>query len=298
MLTIILFYALMAGVFTFGKQVVLYAYPFFLTALRLPIVGGIFILYARWYEKHSQQVTATVAKLLFGYALAVLFMDSGRFYALQTLPAANTALITSLAPFAAALLSYLFLGEKMTVRKMVILGVGFLGMMPLLVGHARTPLEGDTGNLLFAYSAAFCSMLGFVLIGVFIKLLTKKHNFPMFLSIGYGMLWGGIMALGCSLISDPWNPMPFLNASRALPIIGYLLITHNLMAYPIYAYLLQHYPLTLIAFAQLLTPLFTALLRWAMFGEMISLPFVISFSILSGALYLFYREEDKEGLIT
>lgn len=299
MLSIVFFYALMAGVFTVGKQVVLYAYPFFLTALRLPAAGIIFLLFARFWQKHAFRMTSSIGLLLVAYGIGAVFMDSGRFFALQTLPAANTALITSLAPFVAAFLSYLFLGEHMTFRKLIILGVGFMGMLPLFLARVQTPVGvGNSTDLLSAYGAAFCSMLGFVLIGLFIKLLTKRYKFPLFMALGWGMLFGGLIGLACSLMFDPWNPLPFINASKALPIVIYLFFTHNLMAYPIYGYLLEHYPLTLIAFAQLLTPLFTAILRLIWFKEPISLPFMISFAILGGALYLFYKEEEKEGLIT
>jgi drug/metabolite transporter (DMT)-like permease len=300
MLTIIAFYALMAGVFTVGKQVALYAHPFFLTGLRLPIAGSIFLLYTRYYEKNSfNKITKPVALLMVAYGFFSLCMDSGRFYALQTLPAANTALVTSLAPFTAAFLSYFFLNEKMTVKKIIILCVGFLGMLPLFVSHlnSSTTVSGSS-NLFMAYGSACLSMLGFVVIGLFLKILTGKYKVPLFMAIGGGMLMGGLMGLGCSLLFDPWNPLPFINTSKALPIIAYLLVTHNLMAYPLYGYLLEHYPLTLVAFAQLLTPLFTAILRWFWFGETISLPFMISFAVLGGALYLFYKEEEKEGLIT
>lgn len=299
MLSIVFFYAVMAGVFTVGKQVVLYAYPFFLTALRLPAAGIIFLLFARFWQKHALRMTQPIALLLLAYGCGTVFMDSGRFFALQTLPAANTALITSLAPFVAAFLSYLFLGEHMTLRKIIILAVGFIGMVPLFLARAHTPIGADsTSGLLFAYGSAFCSMLGFVLIGLFIKLLTKRYKYPLFMALGWGMLIGGLIGLVCSLAFDPWNPVPFINASKAWPIVIYLFFTHNLLAYPIYGYLLEHYPLTLIAFAQLLTPLFTAILRLFLFKEPISLPFMISFSILGVALYLFYKEEEKEGLIT
>ena len=65
MITIVAFYALMAGVFTVGKQVVLYAYPFFLTALRLPVAGTVFLLYARYIQKNPWRVTKDIGLLLF-----------------------------------------------------------------------------------------------------------------------------------------------------------------------------------------------------------------------------------------
>lgn len=299
MLSIVFFYALMAGVFTVGKEVVLYAYPFFLTALRLPTAGLVFILFARFWQKHTFKMTQPIVFLLLAYGVAIVSMDSGRFFALQTLPAANTALITSLAPFAAAFLSYLFLGEHMTARKLIILAVGFIGMLPLFLTRLDATLGAMNQNdLMFAYGSAFFSMLGFVLSGLFIKILNTRYKFPMFMSIGWGMVFGGIMGFMCSFLFDPWNPLPFINASKAWPIIIYLFFTHNLLAYPMYGYLLERYPLTLIAFAQLLTPLFTAILRLIIYNEPISYPFMISFGILSGALYLFYKEEKKEGLIT
>jgi drug/metabolite transporter (DMT)-like permease len=298
MFAIVFFYVLMAGVFTVGKQVVLYAHPFFISALRLPTAGFIFLMYARYSQKHKWYITRPIAMLIASYSIAIVFMDSGRFYALQTLPAANTALITSFAPFAAALASYLFLKEKISSRKIMILAIGFFGMLPLFISNMHMPADTNYSHLLFAYSSAFFSMIGFVFSGLFIKILTKRYNYSMFMAIGWGMLIGGAITFGLSLAFDPWNPMPFINASKAWPIIIYLFLTHNLIAYPLYGYLLEHYPLTLVVFAQLLTPLFTAILRLVAFGETISLPFMVSFAILSGSLYLFYKEEEKEGLIT
>lgn len=297
MLSIVFFYGLMAGVFTVGKQVALYASPFFLTAVRLPLAGLIFLVYARYGENHPWLLTRSIIALIGAYGIAIVCMDSGRFYALQTLPASNTALISSLAPFTAALLSYLFLGEEITFRKIVILSFGFLGMLPLLISHIYTPQTLIITNPWLAYGAACLSMLGFVVSGLFIKILNTRYKYPMFMAIGGGMFVGGLMGLGCSLLFEPWNPVPISDLSKALPIISYLFITHNLIAYPLFGYLLEHYPLTLVAFAQLLTPLFTAILRLIWFKEPISLPFMISFSILSIALYLFYKEEEKDGLI-
>lgn len=298
MLSIVFFYGLMAGVFTVGKQIILYTHPFFITALRLPPAGIIFILYARFIQKNKWRITPDIPLLFIGYGIVTVLMDSGRFYALQTLPAANTALITSLAPFTAAFLSYLFLGECMTIRKMGILLLGFIGMLPIFIGHMHMPLDINMSHMIFAYGCAIASMFGFVVIGILIKILTKHYNYSMFMVIGWGMLIGGVMALGLSIIFDPWSPLPFINTSKALPIIFYLFITHNLIAYPLYGYLLEHYPLTLVVFAQLLTPLFTAIFRLIWFKESISLTFMISFVILSVSLYLFYKEEEKEGLIT
>lgn len=298
MLSLIGFYAVMAGVFTFGKQVVLYVEPFFISVLRLPLAGLIFILYEYFYNRKQCYISKKIAPFLITYGIAITGMDSCRFIALQTLPAANAALIASLAPFFAALFSYLFLDEKITSKKIIALSIGFCAILPVILSHAASPSIGCSLEILIiAYSAAFVSMLGFVLSGLFIKLITRRFQYSMLMLAGTGMVIGGLLSLLLSLRYESWNPLPFIDMYKGMPYIIYLFVTHNLIAYPLFTYLLKIFPLTLVAFAQLLTPLFTALFRWAMFGETITFSFVLSFVILSSALFVFYQEERSEGLI-
>lgn len=298
MISLIGFYALMAGVFTFGKQVVLYVEPFFISVLRLPLAGTLFVVYEYIFNKKKCYISKKIAPFLIIYGIAITGMDACRFIALQTLPAAHTALVASLAPFFAALIAHFFLDEKITQKKVFALSIGFCAILPVILSHVTAPASAHSlSTLVIAYGAAFVSMLGFVASGLFIKLITKKFNYSLIMLAGVGMIIGGCLSLVFSLRYESWHPLPFIDMYQGMPYVLYLFITHNLIAYPLFTYLLKVFPLTLVAFAQLLTPLFTALLRWIMFKEEITTSFIASFVILSIALFVFYQEEKQEGLI-
>lgn len=298
MISIVLFYAVMASVFTFGKEVVLYVQPFFLSALRLPLAGLIFLLYEYVYNRRAFTALPRILPFLIAYGISITFTDSARFIALQTLPAANTALVATMAPFIAALVSYFYLRESITTKKIIALCIGFFAILPILVSHVSAPRPGVTlEQIVVAYGAAFFSVLGFVGSGLFIKLLTKRYQASLFIIVGMGSLVAGCLSLFLSYRYETWDPLPFIDMQKALPLVGFLFIVHNMIAFPLYAYLIERFPLTLVAFAQFLAPLFTALLRWLWFNEPITLSFIVSLVALCGALYFFYKEEEQEGLI-
>ena len=78
------------------------------------------------------------------------------------------------------------------------------------------------------------------------------------------------------------------------PLMLLLFVGHNIIGYPIFAYLINKYPVTLVSFGQLTLPLFTALLRYFLFGDPIPWVFGISLIVLIWAFYIFYTEAKKE----
>jgi drug/metabolite transporter (DMT)-like permease len=222
-------------------------------------------------------------------------MDSGRLIALKILSAPEGALIAALAPFIGAFMGYFFLHEKISVRKVIALCIGFSGILPGILGSSNVTVSSISASSIIPYLIAFFSVCGAVVSGTVIKLIKKRYQVPMLQTVSMGMMGGGAIAFLLSLYFESWTPVPFINSARALPIIAYLFLFHNLLAYPLYGYLVERYPLTLVSFAQLLIPFFTALFRWLFFSEMVTFSFVISFVILSGALYFFYLEDKKDN---
>ena len=177
--------------------------------------------------------------------------------------------------------------------------MGFFAVLPIVVAHVSAPKPGVTlEEIVVAYIAAFLSILGFVSSGFFIKILTERYQTSLAMIVGVGSLISGSLTLFLSYNYETWDPLPFIDMQKALPFVGILFIVHNMIAFPLYAYLLKSFPLTLVAFAQFLTPLFTALLGWFLFNQPITFSFVVSLITLCGALYFFYKEEEQKGLIT
>lgn len=286
----------MAGVYTFGKQSMLYTSPLFLTGIRITFGGIVFLGYQFLKDRSNFIIKKEWIPLLSFYSVGILIMDSFRMFGLKHIPSSNAAIIATTAPFIAAFFSWWILKEKMTKKKIFALLVGFFGVMPLLFKHLTMPCD-SLYYIVLSYFAIFISTIGFVGCGMISRMLIKEKEAPFFMVIGTVMTSGGILALIASLLTETWNPVPITNLPALLFPLIYLMITHSLIAYPLYSYLVQIYPITLVAFAQLTTPFFTALLSYFFFNETISWPFFVSLAILSGSLALFYHEEKEEGLI-
>jgi drug/metabolite transporter (DMT)-like permease len=296
MLIILFFYFIMAGVYTFGKFAALHASPFFLTGIRITFGGLIFLGYQFIKDRSNFIIKKEWIPLLSLYSVGIVVMDSCRLIGLKHIPASNAVIIATTAPFIAAFFSWWQFDEKMTKKKITALMIGFLGVMPLLIKHLTVPSD-SLYYITLSYLAIFASTIGFVMCGMISKILVQEREAPFFMMVGTVMTGGGLLALCASFIFEPWNPVPITNITSLMPPLAYLIITHSLIAYPLYSYLVQKYPLTLVAFAQLTTPFFTAILSYFFFKETISWPFLISLIILTTALFLFYHEEKEEGLI-
>ena len=296
MFAILVFYALMAGVYTFGKQVTAYASPFFLTGIRITFGGLCFLGYQFFKDRNNFLIKKEWIPGLATYGFFVFIMDSCRMLALQHIPSSNAAIIATTAPFIAAVMCWWKFNEKITSKKIWALVVGVAGVMPLLVTHLTAPHDSVL-HIVLSYAGILASTFGFVIAGMVAKILINQKGAPFFMVVGTVMTMGGTIGFIMSALFEEWAPMPVSDWHAALPLIVYLIITHSLLAYPLYSYLSQKYPITLIAFAQLTTPFFTAILSYFFFDEPITLLFFISLAILTGALLLFYHEEKEEGLI-
>lgn len=297
MILIVVFYAIMATVYTVGKQTVLYAAPFFLTAVRIAPAGALFLAYQRFrYGSLSLPKSKDWYQVVL-YAFAVLIMDSGRLIGLQYIPSANAALLGTTSPFIAAFLCWWLFGEHITMLKLGALGLGVAGVMPLLSSHLQSGV-GHQSSALFGYAMIGAVTVAFVTSGILSKILIHQKKYPFFTIVGLAMLGGGLLGLICSLLFDLWTPLPLQNVQKVVPLIGYLFVVHSCIAYPLYNYLVQKYPVTLVAFAQLMTPFFAAVFGWFLFSEPIGFLFFKCLGTLSIALVMFYYAELKEGLIS
>ncbi len=298
MILIFCFYFIIAGVMILGKQLVLYASPSFLAAIRLIPAGVIFLGIDKIRYKHLKLpfFRGRDAFLTLLYAMNILFVDVTRLKGLSYIPSSNAALMTMIAPFLAVILSWKFFGEHITRKKIGALCLGIAGVAPLILSHVNTSI-GSLSESIIGYCLMVLSTLGIIMSGIFAKHLVQGKGYQLFTITGLVMIGGGLLGLLNSLITEVWNPIPLTEPAVALPIIAVLFLFHSLIAFPLYGYLVQKYPITLVSFTQCIMPFLTALMGWYYAGETISVMFFVSFAILAFSLYLFYHEELKEGLI-
>ena len=294
MVDLLIMYVIMAGVFTLGKTAVLSSAPFFLTAVRLVPAGFLFLTGVYFFDRKSFFFKSKFLPTIIGVAFFFFAMDSFRFVGLQYIPSAHAALINSLSPFIAALLATLVFKEAFTLKKLFALCLGFAGVLPLIIENIQGSLvDGLQAQLLGGYAAVFASMISGVLGTFFLKKLLDKGQYSIYMSLGMALFFGGLLSLSL----ETWTPIPVTDIATVFPIIMFLFVTHNLLSQPLYGYLVRKYPVTLITFATLITPLTACLIGHCFYNQKVGFTFIGAVLSLMVAFYIFYHEEEKEGLI-
>lgn len=300
-LLVIFLYATWSSIFPLGKMALEHCPPVFLTSMRmllagLLLTGFVAIAKPKLLKMYKIQWISIILLAFFSIYLTNIL----EFWGLQHLTAAKTCFIYSLSPFFAAFFSYLHFKEKINKKKMLGLGIGFLGIMPVLI------MQNGSDEFLKAFSffswpelaivgAAMFSVYGWVLL----RVIVKKHTISPIVANGSSMLIGGMFALAHSFFIDSWAPTPIETGFVGSFFKSIFLMTFisNIVCYNLYGYMLKKYTATFLSFVGLLSPIFASLTSWILLGEMPSLVILGSTCIVCIGLYIVYQAELKQGYI-
>lgn len=294
----LLLYALFSASFIFGKMVLLYSAPFFLTGVRMVVAGILILAYQFVYDRKSIYVSK---KVLWPLCVLVIFniyaTNILEFWGLQYLTAAKACFLYNFSPFIAALFSYYMFKEKMTWLKMVALISGFLGFIPLLLTSSTSEdIVGGISFLSWPEIALLMAATATVYGWVGMKQLVRIGYSPITAN-GISMIGGGILSFATSFIFEQWNPMPVSSWPEFIIWMIPLTLVSNIICYNLYGFLLKKYTATLMTFVGFSSPFFTAIMGWIFLGETVSWQFFLSATLVFGSLYLYYFEELKQGYI-
>jgi len=300
MYLVILMYMLFASAFTIGKAVLSYLNPIFFIGLRMTLAGSILLAYLYFFKRKKLYIKKEYIGLfaqitIFHIFIAYVF----EFWALKYLSSFKTAFIYNLSPFISAIFAYIFLSEKMNLRKWVGLLIGCFGFF-LILGNGESP--GEAGKQAFLFLswpevslliAVISAVYGWV---VFKKLITRGNYSPLMIN-GFGMLTGGILAFVTSFLFEGYPTVrissmsPFCDIFACLGYTLLLILIANVISYNLYGYLLKKYSVTFLSFSGFICPLFAALFGNVFLGEAPSLRFFIAVVIVAIGLFIFYRQE-------
>ncbi|MBS3904400.1 MAG: EamA family transporter [Simkania sp.] len=298
---VISLYATWASVYSFIKIALEFSPPVFLTAFRM-LLASVFLLgYLAIAKRSSFKLSAKqcISFAVLGF-FSIYLTNILESWGVQYLTSAKTSFIYSLSPFFAAIFSYIHFKEKMNARKWLGMGVGMLGMVPVLV------TQSGAEELLNAFSflswpslavigAALASVYGWVLL----RLLVKDSAVSPLMANGASMLLGGLMALVHSFFTDSWNPIPVAlhNVGSFLQIMLLITFVFNIICYNLYGVMLKRFTATFLSFMGLLSPIFASLHGWIFLGEPISWTIFLSTGVISLGLWIVYSAELKQGYI-
>lgn len=284
-------YALSAGSFTIAKAVLSYAQPLFFVAFRM-IVAGLILLTLVHYKKgialgNIRQSWKLFLSIIFVHIYLAFTLD---ILALTHMSSAKGAFIYMMAPFITALFSYFYFGERMSRKKWLGMGIGFLGFLPQLWWQ----IPGQS-TAFFTVAIADFYMIGSVIASV-IGWLIVRHllllGYDSLLINGIGMIGGGCLALINSAVVESGQPM-VSNWPYFLYLTGMLIVMVNMVGYNLYADLLKRYTATFLSFTSFLSPLFAAFFGWLFLAEALQWHFFFSLLVVILGLAIFYNEELK-----
>jgi len=289
--------ALYGSIFSIGKIALEYAPPAFLTGSRMLVAGLLLLLYQyifnkkEYYFKKELLLPISLVAILGVYATNVL-----EFWGLQYMASSKACFIYSFSPIATALMSYFCFQEKITLQKWLGLLLGILGFIPVLLMPA--PSETNIGtfcHLTYAELALLGAALATSIGWINMRAAVKKYNYSPVMVNALSMFLGGGISLVHSLCTENWSPSPILKVLPFSVVFIVLTLISNIICYNLHGFLLRFYTATYISFAGLSTPFFAALFGWMFLDEIMPLSFWVSVIFVSLGLYIYYKEELKQG---
>ena len=296
---VVLLYATWSSVFAFGKVMLAYSTPLFLTGTRMLLAGALMAGYLLIRKRSSFRLNKIQWLSIGILAIFSIFLTNIlEFWGLQYLSAAKACFLYSLSPFFAALFSYIHFKEKMTRSKWIGMLIGFLGMIPVFMTQTGSEellnaFSFFTWPTLAIMGAALFSVYGWVIL----RIVVKDHEISPVMANGSSMLIGGAMALFSSFFIDSWNPVPIAAGSITPFITGtlFMIVLYNIFCYNLYGMMLKRFTATFLSFMGLLSPIFASITGWLFLGEIPSWQIFLSTGIVSTGLWIVYRAELKQG---
>jgi drug/metabolite transporter (DMT)-like permease len=293
---IILLYALLASTFVFAKYALDYAAPIFLIGFRMTLAGslllGYLILFKRGSFKLKKEDLFIFLRVAFFHVYLAFIAE---FWSLQYVSSSKTNLIYSLTPFIAATLSYFLLKEKLSIKKIMGMALGVLGLCPILFFN-NTPVEGkEFLNLSKPEMVLLIAVISASYAWFDIKKLMSK-GYSLIMINGIAMFTGGIGAFCTSFATEGFES-PVSNWPSFLKYVLILIVLSNVIFYNMYGWLLKRYSITFLTFAGFLCPIFGTFFGWFFRGESLTWQYWISLCTIGAALYIFYKEELKKDSV-
>ncbi len=285
-------YALLASTFSIGKVLVSMVPPIFLIASRMIISGTLLSLF--WLVcKRDKFIQPKDAWLFFVVIfLHILIPFISEYIALQDISPSTACLMYNLSPFLSAIFSYFIFQENMTLRKWIGFLIGFCGIVLYLQSQCCIEFGLSLPNLYMLLSV-ITSSLGWI----FVRILVKNKGYSTLLVNGVAMFVGGWIALPISLSYEGVMAVYHVDISHIVTLLALMIFIANILFYNLYGYLLTKYTATFLSFVGCITPLFAAFFEWMFFGTLVPNEFFLTMCILSGAIFMFYQEELKQGYI-
>lgn len=301
---VFLVHAIFAAIFPIGRAATEISAPLFFTAVRMMTGGSLLVSYSWIRYGNIIPRIKDIWGVIIAFSITGIYLtNSMEFWGLQFLPAAKASFIYSIAPFVAAVLSYFFFNEKITIKKILGMAIGLIGFTIMIIHNA----PGESTQYSFGYfslaeGALFVAAIASVSGWIFLRRNIKNKTSVILLEVlGLSMLVGSIFCFVQSFATESWDPIPLYDYPNTLGLFTLYMILalliSNIIAYPLYTELLKTYTATFLSFSGFIQPLCAAFYGWFFLGETVTIYFFLaSFFVVIG-LFMFYREDLRQGYV-
>ena len=279
-LTIAVFCLLWSFAFIAGKIGVTYCPPLILLAARFSL-AGVLILGVTAFQRDAWQLSWRDVAVFAGLGVAnnALYLGLG-YTGLQSVSAGLGGLIVSANPIFTAALAALFLGERLTARKVLGLLLGIAGVS-FIVWHRMSVGTDSLHGILFTLASLASIVSGTILF----KLFAPK-----------GSLWigNGIQNMAAGLVLIP-VALTFADVNAIVPnmqlagAFAFLVLGGSVLAYALWFYLLKTCGATEASAYHFIMPPLGILFAFLVLGEHVELRDMLGIIPVALGIYLVTR---------
>ena len=235
--------------------------PFMLGATRVTLAGLVLILWGAFRKVRVKPTRQELITLL----ISGLFLWVGGnglvAWAEQRVDSGLAALIIAAIPIWTAVVTSIMDREFPSLRMVLALLMGFLGMVVLSIPVLQSGVRGDVYSIIGLLGAGLAWATGSVL----------QSRRPVHLndvaSAGYQQFFGGLGLLIVSILLDEPAPQPVMEAWLAW---GYLFVFGSILAFTAFVRALRLLPTKIVMTYPYVNPIIAVFLGWLILSEPVS----------------------------
>jgi len=239
--------------------------PLFMAASRWIVAGTLLIVTLKLRGESLPEPRAWPALTLLGIML-LGFGNGGVVWAEQTVPSGLTAVLVATSPFwMVGIDAVMPDGERLTMRRVAGLVVGFAGIVTLV--WPEVSAGGSGRAFLGGVGAAQIACIGWGVGSSYARSRGRgraKHE-NVLATAAFEMLFGGLVLLAASAAIGELGRIAF--SPRSLGALVYLIFIGAIGGFGAYAYALKHLPVATVSLYAYVNPMIAVVLGTLILGE-------------------------------
>lgn len=231
-------------------------------------------------------------KILFASILGMCINMLSFFRGLELSTPINSGVIITLSPVIVLILSYFFLKERITLKKVLGIFIGFSGAIFLILNSSKTGINAPNiplGNSFFLLNAS--AYAGYLII---IKPLTAKYN--IFTLMKWLFLIGLVLSTPFTynqFVEVTWNELPWFAIWRMI----YVVIGTTFMTYLLNIYALKTLSPTIIGSFIYLQPIITIIFALITANDFLDSTKIIACSLVFLGVYMVSQKNKSKSMV-